>query len=500
MLKRIKVLVFFLLLSAIGAIWYFTRPEPLVAPEISRYAAEWPLPHHDYGNTRSNPDSAISATTVFNLQPLWCFTLPAGASAGGLTGNPIIQGGRIYCRDGQSNVYALALDSGELLWKKEYQQAASGSGGLGVARNLVYVCVGDNGVAALDLKGREKWSVQLTDKPGVAINSQPIEYDGQVYVAASAPRSGNGSTPEGFGSIYTLDCKNGEIKWSYNIGEEAMPKSNLPWSSGEFGLFPAIDSAGGSIFWPTNLSGPWPSQAPIADKNVPAWLFQQRIAAFNHASGQMLWLQSLRNQDYLNLDLKEPPVITAIGNRSIILAAGQGGRVYAVEMNSGRPIWEVAVGEHQNDELNSPPRTTIQVQPGSGGGVASPMACRDGVLYVPVVNQAGRINPGRSETAVLDPSQSSGELLAIDIRYGKILWRQTFDSAVRGGATIMGDLVFTATYAGRIYAFNRNSGEKMWEHQTDGNISGWPAAAGKTIVFPVEKSEVGPVLAAFSLP
>ncbi|MEQ8174998.1 MAG: PQQ-binding-like beta-propeller repeat protein [Syntrophomonadaceae bacterium] len=499
-MKRVRAVVFLLVLSAIGAVWYFTRPEPVVAPEISRYALEWPLPHHDYGNSRSNPDSAINTATVSNLQPLWFFALPAGASTGVLTGNAIIQGGRVYCRDGQSNVYALALDSGKLLWKKEYQQPASSSGGLSVARNLVYVSKGDNGVAALDLKGREKWSVQLTFKPGGVIRSQPIEYDGQVYVASSAPRSGNGSSPEDFGSIYALDGKNGEVKWMYNLGEEALPRSDLPWRSGEFGMFPAIDATGGGMFWPTALSGPWPPPAQVSEKNLPAELFQQRIAAFNHASGQLLWLQSLRNHDYINLDLQQPPIIASMDNRSIILAAGKGGWVYAVELVSGKPLWEVAVGEHQNDQLSSPPRGAARVLPGPRGGVASPMACRDGVLYIPVVNQAGTYSPGKSETTVADLSQGGGELLAIDIRYGKVLWRQTFDSAVLGGATIMGDLVFTSTYAGRVYAFNRISGEKIWEHQTDGRITGWPAGAGKIIVFPVDKSGAGPLLEAFSLP
>lgn len=496
MLKSIKMFVFLIVLAAIGTVWYFTRPEPVIAPEVNRYAAEWPLPHHDYGNSRSNPDSTINAATVSKIRLLWNFNLPAGASPV----NIIIQGGRIYCQDGQSNVCVLALDSGKLLWKKEYQQALSGSGGLFVARSMVYVSKGSNEVAALDLKGREKWSVRLTGKPDMVINSQLTEYDGQVYVAASAPRSGNGSSREGFGSIYALDCKSGEIKWKYDIGQEAKQKSDLPWRNGEFGICPAIDTAGGGMFWPTDLSGPWSSQSQASDRNVPVWLFQQRIVALNHSNGQMLWLQSLRNHDYVNLALQEPPIIASMDNRSILLAAGKGGLVYAVEISTGRPLWEVAVGEHQNDQLSSPPRASVQLIPGPRGGVASPMACRDGILYVPVVNQAGKYSPERPETDVSDISQGSGELLAIDIRYGKIIWRQVFDSPVLGGATIMGDLVFTSTYAGRIYAFNRITGEKTWEIQTEGNITGWPAAAGKTIVFPVNKSGASLVLAAFSLP
>lgn len=501
-MKIIKLVFFLILLSAGGAAWYFLQPEPVIAPELSRYSTQWPLPHHDYDNSRSNPDSAINTASIGKLQPLWAFALPAAASASGFEGSLVIQGEKVYCQDGLSNVYAVDLNSGKLLWKRDYQLAATGLGGLAVARKRVYVSKGGTQIAALDLKGRELWTSQLTDKANTAISSQPVEYDGLVYVATSAVRLEDDSLTDAWGRVYALDCKNGEVKWSFNTAQDSMLKSTAPWSSGGVCFSPAIDTQNGRVFWTTVLTGPWPSNTDQTGSSVQAGtrVFSQQLFSFEHLGGQVLWSNRLRDGDYLNLGLQAPPVIASLNNRRLILASGKGGLIYAVESDGGRPLWEMAVGEHQNNQLQEPPRNATQVLPGPQGGVASPMAYMEGILYVPVVNQAGIYSPGKPEPVAPDLERSGGELLAVDVHYGKVLWRQAFDSAVLGGATVLGDLVFTSTYGGWIYAFNRINGEKLWEYQTNGNIKGWPAAAGKTIVFPLELNSTGPLLAAFSLP
>ena len=60
-----------------------------------------------------------------------------------------------------------------------------------------------------------------------------------------------------------------------------------------------------------------------------------------------------------------------------------------------------------------------------------------------------------------------------------------FDSMNVGGATVVNDLVFTSTYNGKIYAFNRTTGEQVYEYAAPGGINGWPAVSGDTIIFPV---------------
>src|SRR4030042_5368313 len=93
---------------------------------------------------------------------------------------------------------------------------------------------------------------------------------------------------------------------------------------------------------------------------------------------------------------------------------------------------------------------------------------------------------------------ATGELVAIDAATGKILWDNKFDSLNVGAATVVNDLVFTATFDGKIYAFNNKTGEKVWEYQAAGGINGWPAVKGDTIIFPVGMGE-NPALIAFKI-
>ena len=49
---------------------------------------------------------------------------------------------------------------------------------------------------------------------------------------------------------------------------------------------------------------------------------------------------------------------------------------------------------------------------------------------------------------------------------------------------VVNDLVFTATFDGTIYAFNRTDGAQVWTYKAPSAINGWPAVAGDTIVWP----------------
>ena len=97
-----------------------------------------------------------------------------------------------------------------------------------------------------------------------------------------------------------------------------------------------------------------------------------------------------------------------------------------------------------------------------------------------------------------DLGAATGELVAIDAATGKILWDKKLDQMVVGAATVVNDLVFTSTYNGKIYAFDRKTGDEVWTYQAPGGINGWPAVSGDTIIFPVGVGQ-NPVLLALSL-
>ena len=64
-----------------------------------------------------------------------------------------------------------------------------------------------------------------------------------------------------------------------------------------------------------------------------------------------------------------------------------------------------------------------------------------------------------------------------------------------GGATVVNDLVFTATFDGTIYAFNATTGAQVWTYNAGGGINSWPSVSGDTLVWPVGQGNVPSVLA-----
>jgi outer membrane protein assembly factor BamB len=178
------------------------------------------------------------------------------------------------------------------------------------------------------------------------------------------------------------------------------------------------------------------------------------------------------------------------------------GRVYAFNRDTGALVWQTAVGEHQNDTLTVLPSGTTRVFPGILGGVETPMAysVSDKILYVPVVDLFTDWTPTSLNASTLDLTKGKGELVAINVNTGDIIWSKVFDSANYGAATVVNDVVFTATYDGKIYGFRTTTGEQLFNYTAPAGINGWPAVAGNMIVWPAGVGADASVIALSTTP
>jgi glucose dehydrogenase len=498
--------IWVLIILVIGLAAYLMWPLSPVAKEITQYSKDWPLPNYDYSNTRATTSSTINSSNAANLHVQWSFPIPGIGQWGAASSNPIIQGQTVYLQDLKSNVFALDLASGQLKWKKEYDLDAYGPNGPVVARDRVYVAKGHYEMAALDMNGKELWSTKLSDIPTTGIDMQPLEYDGLVYVSTvPGTENANYYTGGGMGIIYGLDYKTGKIKWTFNTVEEGALWGNQQVNSGGGAWYPpAIDTKSGLMFWGTGNPAPWPGTAdfPNGSSRPGANLYTNSLLALKHDSGVLSWYQQVLPHDLFDLDLQISPVLATVdteqGTRDIVIASGKMGRIYAFERASGKQLWTVAVGQHQNDTLTELPAGLTQVLPGPLGGVETPMAYKDGILYAPVLNLPGSYTPTNFDGSSFNIGAGKGELVAVDARDGNILWSQSFESLPVGAATVVNDLVFTSTFDGKIYAFDRQTGAKVWEYQASGGINGWPAVTGSMIIFPVGLGP-NPVLLSFSI-
>lgn len=130
-------------------------------------------------------------------------------------------------------------------------------------------------------------------------------------------------------------------------------------------------------------------------------------------------------RDLSDGDFQLSPILTTatIGGalRDIVIGSGKLGRVVAFDRQTGEELWDPPVGLHRNDDLKTiPAGKTVTVAPGLYGGVETPMALADGVVFVPVVN----VPTDYTATGMTQPDVAggTGELDAIDVSTGTILW------------------------------------------------------------------------------
>ena len=223
--------------------------------------------------------------------------------------------------------------------------------------------------------------------------------------------------------------------------------------------------------------------------------------AFDHKTGQMRWYNQVLPHDLFDHDLQISPILTTIVTASgvpqdIVISAGKMGYVYAFDRQTGELLWKTPVGIHNEaSELDALPPGTTSVIPSVIGGVETPMAYSDGVIYVPVVDMFNDWTPNNLVPSSIDFNNAKGELVAIDATTGKILWFQSFESTDLGGATVVNDVVFTGTYNGWIYGFQTRTGDLVYKFKAPAGINAWPSIVDDTIIWPCGVGGIPSVIA-----
>ena len=476
-------------------------------PEITQYAKDWPLANKDYSNSRATTDSAINSSNVKTLGAAWVSNVPSGQSTfGSISTSPIIMGNNVYIQDLGNNTMALDLATGQQKWQTVYNLSNTGPNGPSVGYGKVFVSAGPYDVVALDsTTGKELWKttlVDITKNPSQGVNGIDIQttvYDGLVYLSTVPGNTGVFYAGGGMGVLYALDQNTGKVVWNFNTIKDTSLWGHPEINSGGGSWYsPAIDVQTGMTYWGIANVAPFPGQpkVPGIDKDYPNGtsrpgpnLYTQSLLAIDHKTGALKWYSQVWPHDISDYDLEIPPILASANyaekQQDIVLAAGKMGVVFAMNRQTGALIWETEVGEHNgNDKLATYPTDgKITVLPGILGGVETPMAYADGVVFVLANNLAVEYTNGL--TLALDFSNNTSDLVAIDVNTGHILWDKKLPSGGYGGATVVNDLVFTGTFDGMLYAFKRDTGTQVWSYKTPAGINAWPSFAGDMMVLPV---------------
>jgi outer membrane protein assembly factor BamB len=473
---------------------------PGIPPEVAQAWKEWPLPGKDYNNSRYTRDSTLTSANVSSLKEAWRADLPGLVIAYGMCSTvPLIIGGTVYVEDTFSSVRAIELASGRVKWAVDGSSLNPGPNGVAVGWGKVFAIRGSDSVVAYDAAtGRELWVKRVVDTETAGIDIQPTVFDNMVLVS-TVPISTNGIYTGGDrGILKALDQETGAERWRFDtIESPADVWSNNKVNSGGGAWYPpSIDLDSGRVFWAVANPAPFPGTGdyPNGSSRPGLNLYTDSTLVLDVRSGKYQWHHQHIQHDLFDRDLLHT-MLTEVAGMPIVVSTGKEGRVWANRRDNGEVLWgPVEVGMHKNDELTEL-TTSTELLPGSFGGVLTPPALAEGVVYVAEINAPSMYVPNETSYFGSQVGSMKGNIVAIEAATGKILWDVLVDGDPTGGVTVVNDLVITATFQGNVIALQRETGKEVWRWKAPGGINSWMSVSGDTLVIPVGSSNPATVVA-----
>ena len=446
-------------------------------------AAAWTLPGGNLQNTRDVVASSISSSSVSTLGVAWCVPVQSTGTRGaaglsdGYATTPVVVNGVVYLQDLESNVMAIRLATGKVLWTRDYNSVNGGPDGVNVVNGVVYAATDSAAVALSAATGRQLWSRILIGNDKEGIDMAPGYHDGAVYVSTVPVNPNKGQYLGGAkATLWALNARTGAPEWSW---DEVQDLWGNPGINSGGGLWdpPSFDSQGnlyigianpgpiGQTGWPRGY--PWGTSRPGPD------LYADSVVKLS-PQGKLLWYYQLTPHDLYDWDLQNSPVLTTAHGQPVVIDGGKAGILVELSARTGKLLWKLPVGAHSghdNDGLlteNATPTSHIplpakfDLEPGVFGGVESQLATNGSTIFAAVNNLAVPLSvKGVAESSKAFEAaipKSTGEMIAVNQDTGKIEWDDKLPSSPYGAATVTNNVVFTTTYHGDLYAFNAATG------------------------------------------
>ena len=478
--------------------------QPTIPPELVHDGSDWPAPQGDLAATRNAAGSPISVENVVDLQVAWRAPLDGFSPFGAVVANPIVSGDTVYIQDGRSNILALDRASGVVRWRADFDIGTFGPNGVTIAYGTIFAPLGDTGeIVALDAAtGAEQWRVQLTNPPTEGIDMAPIAYDGVLYVGTAPGTTHSYYSGGSSGRLIALDASRGSTLWEFDVVSDNS--WGAPRLNGGGGIWypPSIDNRG-NLYLGTGNPVPWPGtkEYPAGSSRPGENLYTSAMLSLDAETGGVRWHVGAKPHDLVDHDFQHTPILTTVDVAGVptplAIGAGKTGEVIAANGDTGEVIWSVKVGKHVNDELQELPlEGSVEVYPGVLGGIESPIAFADGVVFATYVDLSMRVNAHSVvENSVEKLGEGTGGIAGIDAATGAVKWTVPLATMVLAGATVANDVVFTAGLDGVVRAFRTDSGEEVWRYQAAAGINAPFAIAGDMLLVPAGSFLLPPVSA-----
>jgi alcohol dehydrogenase (cytochrome c) len=442
-------------------------------------AAGWTQPNADLASTRYVA-SAITSTNVSKLGVAWTMplTMALGHTDGAYATTPVIVNGVVYAQDLDSDVFAISLATGKVLWTHDYDSPNGGPDGVNVVGGVVYAATATAAVALDAATGAQLWSRTLVENDHEGIAMAPGYDNDTVYVSTVPANVTTQYGAGGQGILWALNAKTGAPEWSWNQDQNLW--GNPAVNSGA-GLWytPSFDAQGNIYMGIANPAPIFGTAAyPLGSSRPGPNLYTDSVVKLSPA-GKLLWYYQLTPHDLYDWDLQNPPVLTTANGQPVVIAGGKAGIIIELDTQTGKLLWQRPVGGHyghENDGLLTEHATPTSrgllpahycLEPSIYGGVLTELASNGSTTFAAVNDMALSASPtgftGSIASQIQDVENAVGEMVAVNQDTGSIIWDTPLPSSPYGAATVTNDVVFTTTFKGYLYALDAATGAILFK-------------------------------------
>lgn len=261
----------------------------------------------------------------------------------------------------------------------------------------------------------ELWSIPTgggMDKDYLRLG--PVIKDDQVFVTNKS------------GRVTAVTLKNGHKLWQVNLKQRLSSAPAIDEGiiilTGMRPQLIALEAESGNLIWRAQLPNQVLASPAISQDRVVVKTIDGQILAFDLKTGHVLWSY---NHGAPTLVLRPSSAPKIIGNQVFI--GFSDGTFTALSLTNGRLLWERSIafskGVTQADQLID---------------IAADPELSNQVIYV---------------------ATYQGELAAISLQTGHILWQRPFSSY---SGLALGRSLYVTDSDGGLWAFNRSTGQLLW--------------------------------------
>ncbi|HEY2056583.1 MAG TPA: PQQ-binding-like beta-propeller repeat protein [Solirubrobacterales bacterium] len=448
----------------------------------------WTLPNVNVQNTR-NIASDINVENVASLKPAWQVNLNGAGVFGIFAANPTFSPDNktVYLQNLNNDVFAVNVESGEIEWEFDVPGSATNQEGPNGVTYYEGDLYGETNTAVFALSaetGEKVWETpNLAEVKGQGFNIQPQAFEGKLFLSTSGQLKG--------GIAYAIDAKTGKVLWEFEETKEKKDKE----AGGELGTGGAWNSPAigpnGEVFF--GVANPYRS-IETAIKEPTELLYNNNTVSLNQETGKLNWhFQSKQGiNDFHDWDMQVSPIYVEETKEPMLIDGGKMGYVYSMNPETGKLNWETPVGKHNGKDLDSlhalegkfkKPKLPYKYYPGLLGGIETNMAVGEGMAFVAINDLPSVFKSYKEPIASQEPpSVGKGELVAVDLETGKVVWDNKYPSSAYGDATFSEGVVYTTLFGGEIVAVEAATGKELWKAKLPAGANSPVAVSGEYVI------------------